>query len=149
MQKYLVQIYNCGELVDEQILDKDSKIKIEDTYIFDNQFWGSALAETDNGEISVDELVTRIKVRAELRDEDYTIEDIINKYGNDEDEEVEIYAYTDLIDFDLIVADGQEIEKVLSAEEIKILKDAISPYLSVADETEEFGIRIIIRKIED
>lgn len=38
MQKYLVQIYNCGELVDEQILDKDSKIKIEDTYIFDNQF---------------------------------------------------------------------------------------------------------------
>ena len=149
MQKYLVQIYNCGELVDEQILDKDSKIKIEDTYIFDNQFWGSAWAETDNGEISVDELVTRIKVRAELRDEDYTIEDIINTYGNDEDDEVEIYAYTDLIDFDLIVADGQEIEKVLSAEEIKILKDAISPYLSVADETEEFGIRIIIRKIED
>lgn len=149
MQKYSVQIYNCGELVDEQILDKDSKIKIEDTYIFDNQFWGSAWAETDNGEISVDELVTRIKVRAELRDEDYTIEDIINKYGNDGDDEVEIYAYTDLIDFDLIVADGQEIEKVLSAEEIKILKDAISPYLSVADETEEFGIRIIIRKIED
>lgn len=94
-------------------------------------------------------MVTRIKVRAELRDEDYTIEDIINKYGNDGDDEVEIYAYTDLIDFDLIVADGQEIEKVLSAEEIKILKDAISPYLSVADETEEFGIRIIIRKIED
>lgn len=148
MQKYSVQIYNCGELVDEQILDKSSKIQIEDTYIFDNQFWGSAQAETDNGEISVDELVTRIKVRAELRDEDYTIEDIINEYGNDGDDEVEIYAYTDLIDFDLIVADGQEIEKVLSAEEIKILKDAISPYLSVADETEEFGIRIIIRKIE-
>ena len=43
MQKYLVQIYNCGELVDEQISDKDSKIKIEDTYIFDNQFWGLSL----------------------------------------------------------------------------------------------------------
>lgn len=146
MTKYLVKIYNCGKLVDKQILEETDKIELADYYIQDNQLWGEVWAETDEDELYFEKVIICLKVTAELGLNEETVADVIKGY---EDETTfEDYLGLDLVDFEVTEVNGYAAEDVLTPVQIEAIKREIAEQMELDYMNDEAGIKILIQEYE-
>lgn len=146
MTKYLVKIYNCGKLVDKQILEETDKIQLADYYIQDNQLWGEVWAETDEEELYFEKVMICLKVTAELGLNEETVADVIKGY---EDETTfEDYLGLDLIDFEITEVNGYAAEDVLTPVQIDAIKRSIAEQIELDYVNDEAGVKILIQEYE-
>ena len=146
MTKYLVKIYNCGKLVDKQILEETDKIVLADYYIQDNQLWGEVWAETDDEELYYEKVIICLKVKAELGINEETVADVIKDY---EDETTfEDYLHLDLIDFEVTQVNGYAAEDVLTLAQIQAVKRSIAERIELDYVNDEAGVKLVIQEYE-
>lgn len=146
MTKYLAKIYNCGKLIDKQILEETDKIQLADYYIQDNQLWGEVWAETDEDELYYEKVIICLKVKAELGLNEETVADVIKGY---EDETTfEDYLHLDLIDFEVTEVNGYAAEDVLTPAQIAAVEKSISESIELDYVNDEAGVKLVIQEYE-
>mgnify|MGYP000546899105 CR=1 FL=1 len=147
MTKYLVKIYNCGVLVDKQILEETDKIKLADEYIQNNQLWGEVWAETDEEELYFEKVIICLKVKADFFgiNED-TVADIIK--GREDETTIEEYLALDLIDFEVTQVNGYAAEDVLTLDQIRAIEKSIAEQIELDYMNDESGIKLVIQEYE-
>lgn len=147
MSKYSVKIYNCGELVDTQIVNETDKIKLADYYVQDNQLWGEVWAETDEEELYFERVVICLKVKADFFgiNED-TVADMIK--GHEDETTIEEYLVLDLIDFEVTQVNGYAAEDVLTLDQIRAIEKSIAEQIELDYMNDESGIKIVIQEYE-